>query len=181
MNNIDFVNDNRLIGFTGTDTDIIIPDCYTSIGEGAFENSEMKSVIIQGNIKTIHKSAFAYSRNLRNVILSDGILSIGDYAFYNCSELRSIIIPASIKSIGEFAFANCDVLTVEFRDGVSVIGASAFANCKSLKEIVLPLSVSTVCSGAFKGCTALEKVIIQNSNTIIEPDAFDDVSVTYAT
>ncbi len=89
-----------LTGYTGNDTDIVIPasvDGYrvTAIADGAFEGSPAKSVII-----------------------SDGVTSIGWFAFNGCTALRSVTIPSSVTSIGYLAFGEGqDSLTVYCHSG----------------------------------------------------------------
>ena len=71
-----------ITGYSGEEKQLVIPasvDGYrvVSIADGAFENSDIKSVII-----------------------SDGISSIGWFAFNGCHALKSITIPASVVEIG---------------------------------------------------------------------------------
>ena len=84
-----------LTGYTGSDKDIVIPasvDGYkvVAIGDGAFEGTEIQSVII-----------------------SDGVESIGWFTFNGCVSLSSVTIPSSVTSIGYLAFGEGrDSLTV---------------------------------------------------------------------
>ncbi len=71
-----------ITGYSGEDKQLVIPssvDGYrvVSIADGAFENTDIKTVII-----------------------SDGISSIGWFAFNGCHALTSITIPASVVEIG---------------------------------------------------------------------------------
>jgi len=75
-------------GYVGTETDIVIPnsiDGYrvTAIGDGAFEDMQIKSVIIP-----------------------DGVISIGWFAFNGCMRLTSVTVPSSVKEIGYSAFGS---------------------------------------------------------------------------
>lgn len=56
----------------------------TSIGDGAFENSNVESVSIPSTIA-----------------------SIGSYAFYGCSNIKKILIPESVEEIKDSAFSYC--------------------------------------------------------------------------
>jgi hypothetical protein len=75
-----------ITGYTGRETDIVIPskiDGYEveSIGEGAFSNSKLTSVII-----------------------SEGVRKIDWFAFYTVPSLVSITLPSTIEEIGYAAF-----------------------------------------------------------------------------
>ena len=95
-------------------TDLIIPDCITSINEDAFSGCF----------------------SLRSVTIPDSVTSIGYRAFYRCSRLTSITIPDSVTSIGEEAFSYCSRLTsITIPDSVTSIGEEAFYRCSSLTDV----------------------------------------------
>lgn len=55
---------------------------------------------------TIGDYAF-YECELTSVVIPSGITEIGDYAFYNCGGLESVTIPDSVTTIGDSSFCNC--------------------------------------------------------------------------
>lgn len=73
-----------------------------TIGESAFFNSKIDSVILGDNIKTIEDFAFLRCRALE-ITLNEGLESIGVEAFENC-EFETIVLPSTLKSIGDYAF-----------------------------------------------------------------------------
>ena len=76
--------------------------------------------------------------NVKKVVIEDGVTSIGYYAFSDCSSLTSITIPDSVTSIGAMAFYSCSSLTsITIPDGVTSIGNWAFDSCTKLKTISL--------------------------------------------
>ena len=79
------IKDGVLIKYSGDETDVIIPDSVTSIGN----------------------KAFIWCESLQNVTIPDSVTSIGDKAFGWCSSLQSITIPDSVTSIGNEAFTCC--------------------------------------------------------------------------
>ena len=82
--------DKILVGYTGTDTELTLPD----------------------GIIEINKYAFYKNDNITSITIPASVTSIGDYVFYGCSKLISITIPASsVTSIGSYAFAYCGNLT----------------------------------------------------------------------
>ena len=75
-------------GYVGDEKDIVIPasiDGYVvvAVGDRAFADTDIKSVIISENVR-----------------------SIGWFAFDGCVKLKSITVPSSVTSIGYCAFGN---------------------------------------------------------------------------
>ena len=68
------------------------------------------------------------NENIKKVVIEDGVTSIGEYAFSGCRSLTDITIPGSVTSIGDSAFRNCTGLTsVTIPDSVTSIGDCAFS------------------------------------------------------
>ena len=97
-----------------TATDIVIPATasdgtttysVTTIGEAAFFDNALTSVIIPDSVTTIGQLAFA-SNALTSVIIGNSVTTIGQLAF-NDNALTSVIIPDSVTTIGGFAFFDC--------------------------------------------------------------------------
>ena len=76
----------------------------------AFLFSKIEAITIPSSVKTICKSAFAESYELKNVSLSGGLQYINESAFNCCTALKTIDIPSSVVYIGNEAFAGCDNL-----------------------------------------------------------------------
>lgn len=94
--------------------DIIIPENVTSIGNNAFESTQMTTVSIGNSVSTISESAFQSCNNMTSVTLGNSVATIGAYAFNSCSSLTSITLPKSVKTIQRFAFASCYKLTTVY-------------------------------------------------------------------
>ena len=167
-----------VLGYTGSETNVIIPAIYkgksvTSIGSSAFED--------------------CYS--LTSIEIPNSVTSIGDGAFGGCTSLASIEIPNSVTSIGDDAFDDCDSLTYNIKDGLKYlgnssnpylyladtvgtsittatidsncrfIGSSAFAWCTSLTSIEIPNSVTSIGFYAFYGCDSLTSITFSDTST----------------
>ena len=72
-------------------------------------NSYVREVVLPKTITTIGVGAF-YNTNITNVELPEGVKTIGDYAFSR-TFMVSITIPASVTSFGDYnIFYECDLL-----------------------------------------------------------------------
>ena len=82
-----------------------------TIGNYAFEESGIKSIIIPSGVTAIGMNTFYSCTSLSSVTLPSTLTTIGKYAFYGCSKLKTINIPESVTYIGEYAFGSCSLLT----------------------------------------------------------------------
>lgn len=101
MTGLTEISSNRELSFLNV-VKLILPSCATKVCKGAFNNSEIESIVIPGNIKTIEDKAFGNSSvpnsSLSNVEIGYGVESIGSYAFAYCSALKNVKIPASVNA-----------------------------------------------------------------------------------
>jgi len=91
----------------GLQTEVVIPEGVTEIGESAFSCSHMPSICFPSTLKKIGKEAFYNCfRYLDNctITFSDGLEVIEDEAFDSCYFKNAVVLPASIKSIGKKVF-----------------------------------------------------------------------------
>lgn len=159
-----------------------------------YYGSDLLSVKIGSNVKTIGEEAFYNCKKLARVEMSNSVVSIGNSAFYSCVSLTSIALSTALTTIGEYAFSGCALTSLVIPDKVTSIGNSAFstnplvsitigkglttlpANIFSannqLKTIVIPDNVTTLERSAFGKCSALETVYIGKGVTTIGQTAF---------
>ena len=113
---------------------IIIP--YTidglpvdEIREHTFEERPFNTLYIHGNIRRIGESAFKES-TVKTVIFEDGITSFSEYLFYKCGSLEHIRLPQTLKHIGKRCFMFCKNLKyIEFPKSISDMDYQAFFGC----------------------------------------------------
>ena len=161
---------------------IVIPNSVTSIGDGAFENTDIYNNEDNWENGVLHISNCLIGTNKNRLISSikfgdytikEGTRIIANKAFYGCYSLTSITIPNSVTSIGDWAFWGCGSLTsVTIGNSVTSIGDWAFCSCKSLTSITIPNSVKSIGDNAFMLCCSLTSITIGNSVTSIGAHSF---------
>ena len=143
-------------GYNGTDSNVIIPECYeglpvTAIGNMSFyDNLTVESLYMPDTIKSIGNDAFYFAHNLASIKMSSNLTSIGQYAFGKCYLLAEIDIPDSVTYIGYSAFCNCEsLLEVRLPEGIEEIAAHLFNGSMRLTVIEIPSSVKSIGESAF--------------------------------
>ncbi len=173
MNDInDFIiEDGVLVRYTGKDTEVMIPDTVTSIGEGAFMRCfGVVSVNIPASVTHIGNGAFKFCDSLKSVCFEGSSVRIEKGAFYECNALADkngfiivggvlcdyygdaadVKIPDTVKEISDSAFfAKFNITGVVIPDSVEIIGSGAFYGCVNLCDITVPASVTSVDDEAF--------------------------------
>lgn len=164
-------------GVLKPETNIVIPDGVTRIGDHAFEkNIHLQSIEIPNSVTSIGDYAFYGCFYLQSIKIPDSVTSIGNYAFSVCSRLQSITIPDSVTSIGNYAFSHCSQLQlITIPDSVTSINDFAFCRCKNLQSITIPNSVTSIGDHAFENCENLQSITIPDNGIYIGRKAFTSV------
>lgn len=147
----DSPNGVTITGYNGTETDLIIPSeidgkMVTIIGERAFED-----------------------KNLTSVVLPNTVVTIANYAFQN-NQLSSLQIPASVTHIGNNAFAENILTTLQIPNTVQGIGQYAF-NKNQLGAVTIGSGLTEIRYGVF-AYNNLTEIMIPNNITKIDGQAF---------
>lgn len=148
----DFViKDGILVGYTGNDEHIEIPEGVVEIEERCgfegvfFKNERIKTVSIPKSMKRIGAFAFQQCAALESVVFR-GVPEFSGYAFENCYSLQEITIPHGVTKISFSLFAGCKNLRkVKLPDTVECIEGNAFENCVALKDIFIPPLIDAKC------------------------------------
>lgn len=177
------------------ETEYIIPNGVTTIGNSAFEGcTSLTAITIPNGVYSIGIASFSGCVSLTDINIPDSVTYVGEYTFANCTSLKKIpdglkiissnmffcctslvnvIIPSGVTSIGSYAFSNCTSLTdVNIADSVKSIDNFAFVHCELLTNVNIPDGVETIGNSAFSYCTSLKEVTIPNSVTSIGSVAF---------
>lgn len=133
-NNAGFTIENGVLtAYTGSATNVAIPEGVTVIGDGSSSvfGSRVESVTIPASVTEIANNAFYTCTGLTSVTFDEGsrLKTIGNDAFYAVNHLESLIIPEGVTSIGKYAFAAMN----------------------KLQTITLPGTLTTVCGGEWFG------------------------------
>lgn len=178
-------------------TDIEIPATINgkpvkAIGNGAFQDKNLTSVVFPEGLESIGKYAFR-NNSITNLILPDSIQSIGWEGFVNAgiqtltlpetmttipatvfmrNPIQSLTIPDSVTNIDDTAFHSCSIKTINWGSGIKRIGVSAFAGNK-ITHLNVP--AETIENGAFYD-NPLESVILADSVRIVKGSAFYGIS-----
>ena len=161
---------------------------YADVQTGSCGDNVKYSLDTETGVLTISGTGDMYScgpfyqnTNIKSVIIESGVTSIGNEVFYGCTSLTSVTIPDSVTSIGSYVFYKCTRLTsVTIPDSVTSIGDYAFYNCTSLTSVTIGNSVTSIGDWAFSGCYFTSENFVNNSNvelddsskpTIVDTDA----------
>lgn len=148
-------------------TNVIIPECVTTIKARAFYNCvNLQYITIPDSVIEIEEFALAGCKKLTSLIIPKEITAIGESAFEFCENLTDIIIPETISCIERDTFRGCTgLINIEISKNVTSIGDSAFIGCSNLKEIRLPEGLEYIGNYAFYNCNVPIKL---NSNSSLK-------------
>lgn len=160
------------------------------IGQKAFAETKIKSIILSEGIEEICYEAFYSCKKLKSITLPSTLKKINDWTF-NGKFLKKVIIP-SIRAWFDIEFTHdmsnplttgaelyigkkklCNhpdairtingVSYLAVPEGVSRISSFAFFECEWLKAISIPDSVKSIGQGAFYKCENLKKVTVASA------------------
>jgi len=162
-----------ITGYTGTNGLANVPPVIdgmpvVSIGDYVFSNyPSLTSVIIPDCVSGIGTGAFFNCLNLSSISLPTNtpLTTIRFRSFQNCSSLGAITIPASVTNIEAYAFMGCLGLTnVVFPESLTSLHDLSFFSCSSLTNVFIPASVSFIGTGVFANNDHLLTIVVSPSN-----------------
>lgn len=104
--------DGVLLKYTGTDSNVVVPDDVFEIGNEAFlDNDNIISISFENHITKIGESAFENCHSLKRVVNVRGLKKIEPRAFQSCSDLSHMYIPETVTDLGGASFNGCSSIT----------------------------------------------------------------------
>lgn len=150
-----------------------LPDSLEIIGDCAFENVDLTSLILPESLIKIGKEAFNLNMNLKSITIYGKVKTIGENAFYGCFNLDKVIVrdlaswcttdfednPLTyVKHL--YIDEDAEITNLVIPNTVTKISSRAFPNCKCITSVMIPHSVTEIGYQAFEGCDSLNKVIV---------------------
>lgn len=163
----------------------------TEIGERAFENAKIKTVIIPASVTTIREYAFAYS-TISSITIPTNVKECNGLIFAYCKHLREIhfdygevLYFSTNFNDGSSTFVGCDSLESVYIDRYISVWASDnnhsghkhsrnnyfFSGLGSIKNVFLGEMLKEI-GNWFKNCSGIEKVVIPSNIYKIDSHAF---------
>ncbi|MDD4120553.1 MAG: leucine-rich repeat protein [Clostridia bacterium] len=174
----------EVIGFSGEETSITIPDTYngkavSSIGNNAFfEETTLAEVIMPSTLTSIGNSAFEKCSAIEGLIIPEGVTQIGEYAFRECTKLKKLTIPDSVVFIGQGAFNTCGSLNYDkYNEDLTLKYLSKWligANNNSISVVNIYEETVGIYDYAFDNCTSISRVVIPSGVKYIGTKAFEN-------
>lgn len=186
LNNVEYIGDQAFSGCANLES-VKISSTSLVIGNGAFENSGVKSVDFSGIETTFKDRAFLYCKNLQYVNM--GIVQdIGKNTFAAAEKLTYVEFEEGSKKIGQNTFALTiinnqyyyldELISVSVPASITQIDEYAFAYCRNLSfEKINLQNVERIEKGAFYGTKINETIILPNV-TYIGYGAFAESNIS---
>ena len=163
-----------IIGYKGSRKDLVIPETLyslrvTTIGDEAFQNKGLTSVVIPNTVITIGNYAFSFDyrlsgteNNITEVIIPNSVTEIGWSAFDGCritrlslgtgiqsinsyaftgNKIQELTLPASLRTTGGYAFSDNQIKSLTIPNGVTLVGFRAFMD-NPIETLVIPVSLA---------------------------------------
>lgn len=135
----------------------------SQLGSGIFKDSQIESFNFEGvpTLLSIGESAFENS-NIKNITISSRLQEIGNRAFFNCSRLSSANFAnaTGLKNLGSKAFAGCSALTSVYLGvtNIETLQEGTFENAGNLRTVTFPESLKVIKNNVFSNCPSLSLI-----------------------
>ena len=160
---------------------VLLNTTITSIGEHAFDNSEITDIFLNENITSIGEYAFANCKNLDSISIPNNANVTISNNLFDGSHLNELVIPSKVVKYTRKAFANMSVdkitlpaaSTVFALDGNSLLTLNKDYLLKVFgkEDYTLPSSVSSIEPYAFSG-SEIKNVTLSENIFRIEEGTF---------
>lgn len=142
-----------------------IPEEFMIEGQALFGGSKARPAIVE----KIGDRAF-FQSPIESIVIPSSVKRIGKQAFYD-SYLTSVKFSEGLLSIGEFAFSECDFTSVKLPESLRIMEFACFSMCQNLEEIDLPSNLVSMGGFTFRYCGRLKDVYCSAKNPPIAEDS----------
>lgn len=148
--------------------DIVIPSAVTYNGSAY-------------NVTAVGDKAF-YNSTITSVVITEGVLTLGESSFDSCTRLKSVSLPKGLVSLGNSCFGNCYALEgIAFPEGITKLPVNCCVSNRALTDVGLPESLETIGEGCFGYCRSLKEITIPKNVALFGFNSFLGVSLTTMT
>ncbi len=167
---------------------VTIGEGVKTIGDGAFENSTVQTIVLPASLTEVGESPFKWCSKLESITVHEdnevysndenGVLFNKDKTvlvkYPTGNERTSYSIPDTVKTVHNRAFMDSNnLVSVILPDSITVIEEFAFSSCGNLESVVIPEEVTTIEDYTFAHCEKITSVIIPSGVTEIKSCAFE--------
>ena len=170
LQGFDFVSDKNSCTLNGVEnkdaTEVVIPDCVTSIAPDAFKDmTSLERVEIPEEVTEIGSGAFAGCSADIVFAANSKITSIGDGAFAGYAG-DIIALPDSVKEIGCGAFSGTDAIVKwSSTSKLETVGEGAFSGYLG-DSVILPAGIKEIKENAFSNCESVTDIFFMGNSGI---------------
>lgn len=182
-----FIVDNVLVDYSGSSSDVVIPDGIEELNENCFgrtirmgTEAKISSVSLPSSLKIIGDCAFLCCSNLLSVSIrgESHLEHIGADAFAGCESLKEFELPSSIKTVGDEAFGtnfDNDRPKIARIDGSYCFVGSVMTECFDAQSVVnIPEGTTIIADSVFHNKRNIVRVALPKSLKTIGKKAFHE-------
>ena len=156
------------------------PEKVTKIGYAAFDSTLLSgALIIPDDVEEIGDFAFN-GTNISSLQLPHNLKTLGAYTFMGCSSLSgSLSLPESLESIGQMCFQNCFMLTgtLTISSKLKVIPLQCFLECNFSGDLIIPEGIEEIGENAFGWSGSYKSLSLPNSLKKLGRQAFHECNI----
>lgn len=162
------VPDNQFSDKPSLQTVDISKDNISVIGDNAFKDSGIKTVIFGDTLTSIGESAFQNCSELEITELPPGLTELKKYAFEECSKLNISSLPEGLTHTGFASLEKTAIESMTFPKSLVSVDHWTLAYCSNLKTIIFQSKVDEIVNNAFSFCDSLTDIYVPWSEGEVE-------------